>query len=493
MLPAGVFGMRWSLIASIGCLLLGVAMLPPWIPAQEKKDQAQQDAPKGPVFAAEIRPVLKKYCFECHSTQKKKAGLDLEGIAADLSPANWPEVWDQVGERLRGREMPPAKNAQPTEDERLKILDWVAHVAQLQVSCEKLTKEQLEQSTTGYTMSRRLNRTEYNNTVRDLIGLDVHPGDLLPSEGGGGEGFDNTGGTLFTTPAHMEKYLEAAELVLAALFPPAPAKDAASGDAKDKAGKKLDPVQVEAARRKLLVAVPGPNLAPHDAARQLLIPLMNRAFRRPVHDAELNRYLALFDKAMQRGDAFEQAVRLVLKGVLISPNFLFLVEPPPGKEGPYQLGQYEIASHFSYFLWASMPDEELLELAAAGKLHDPGVLRGQVRRMMQDPRCRGMAESFAVQWLGLSPLGVVVRPDSKLFPEFNDELAVRDARGNDLVSSIPSSARIGACWTSSTPITRSSMNSWRNFTKSKESRAPRCSGSSWMIPSAAASWARRAF
>ena len=211
--------MRWFLPTFIGCLLLTAAILPPWTPAQDKKDQAKEDAPKGPVFATEIRPVLKKYCFECHSTQKRKAGLDLEGIAADASPTNWPEVWDQVGERLRAREMPPAKNAQPNEDERLKILDWVAHVAQLQVSCEKLTKEQLEQSTTGYTMSRRLNRTEYNNTLRDLIGIDVHPGDLLPSEGGGGEGFDNTGGTLFTTPALMEKYLEAAELVLTTLLP----------------------------------------------------------------------------------------------------------------------------------------------------------------------------------------------------------------------------------------------------------------------------------
>ena len=117
------------------------------------------------------------------------------------------------------------------------------------------------------------------------------------------------------------------------------------------------------------------------------------------------------------------ALKLVLKGVLISPHFLFLVEPPPDKEGPYQLGHYEIANHLSYFLWASMPDDELMQLAAAGKLHDQEVLRVQVRRMIRDPRARGMAESFAVQWLGISPLGMVVRPDSKLFPEFTDELA----------------------------------------------------------------------
>src|SRR5207237_1971605 len=99
------------------------------------------------------------------------------------------------------------------------IRAWVAHVAELQVSCDKLTEEQRQKSTAGYTMSRRLNRTEYNNTLRDLFGVDLHPGDLLPSEGAGGEGFDNSGATLFTTPVLLEKYLEAAELVLGTILP----------------------------------------------------------------------------------------------------------------------------------------------------------------------------------------------------------------------------------------------------------------------------------
>src|SRR5437867_11344674 len=115
--------------------------------------------------------------------------------------------------------MPQIKSKQPTESERQKLLAWVKHVADSQVSCADLTKEQLQKSLAGYTTSRRLNRTEYNNTLRDLFGVDMHAGDLLPSEGGGGEGFDNAGATLFTTPVLMEKYLEAAELVLGALFP----------------------------------------------------------------------------------------------------------------------------------------------------------------------------------------------------------------------------------------------------------------------------------
>ena len=92
-----------------------------------------------------------------------------------------------------------------------------------------------------------------------------------------------------------------------------------------------------------------------------------------------------------------------------------------------------MASHLSYFLWASMPDDELLDLAAQGKLHDDEVLRGQVRRMLRDPRARGLADSFAAQWLGIRPLGITIRPDAKLFPEFDEELAAAMRRGDGAV------------------------------------------------------------
>jgi hypothetical protein len=88
-----------------------------------------------------------------------------------------------------------------------------------------------------------------------------------------------------------------------------------------------------------------------------------RAFRRPVEPAEVDRYLALFDKAYDRGDGFEPAVKLALQAVLISPSFLFLVEPEPEQDGVYELGDFPLASRLSYFLWATMPDEELFRLA----------------------------------------------------------------------------------------------------------------------------------
>jgi hypothetical protein len=401
---------RLPLMLAVG-LLCAAAI--PFTGSPAQTPQAQEPAPAGPSFTKEIRPLLKTYCFECHSAKKKKGGLDLERFSTDAAPIEWPELWDAVKDRLVSNEMPPGKSPQPKETERQKLLAYIDYVARVQVSCDKLTREQLEKSTAGYTMSRRLNRNEYNNTLRDLIGLDLRAGDVLPSEGSGGEGFDNTGGTLFTTPAHMEKYLQAAEKVVATLFP---AKDA-------KPVKGVDAKQLEAARKQLLIAGPGEQLTPRDAARTVLTKFMGRAFRRPATDKELDRYLGLFDKAIQRGDSYEQALRLVVKGVLISPNFIFLVEPAPEKEGPYRLGQYEVASHLAYFLWASMPDAELFELAAAGKLHDEATLKAQVRRMMRDPKSRGLAESFAIQWLGLRPLGPIIRPDPKLFPEFDDDLA----------------------------------------------------------------------
>src|SRR5262245_60864087 len=96
--------------------------------AQEKRQSAD---PPTPQYAKEIRPLLKTYCFECHSTKKKRGGLDLEKIGVSAAAENWPEVWDMVGDRLKSNEMPPAKSAQPKEAERQKLMAWVAHVAKL--------------------------------------------------------------------------------------------------------------------------------------------------------------------------------------------------------------------------------------------------------------------------------------------------------------------------------------------------------------------------
>ena len=159
-----------------------------------------------------------------------------------------------------------------------------------------------------------------------------------------------------------------------------------------------------------------------EAAKIDLASFARRAFRRPVGEDDVARLLSLFDHAQSRGDSFEASLRLALKGVLISPHFLFLVENQPEHEGVYPLGDFPLASRLSYFLWSSMPDEELMKLADQRRLGEPAVLHEQVRRMLKDPRSRALGENFAVQWLGITALGGASRPDPKRFPEFDDEL-----------------------------------------------------------------------
>jgi hypothetical protein len=409
--------MRWFLFTMVAVFLAIISFFPQRITGQQKNSDVSQAGLKEPLSFEKMRLVLKAYCTECHSTLKKKAGLDLERFETEKEALAHFELWKQVGERLRTKEMPPAKKKQPTEDERQQLLAWVEHVAQAQVNYAKLPKGELEALLAGPVMNRRLSRVEFNNTLRDLFGVDLHAGDLLPSEGGGGEGFDNAGATLFTTPVLMEKYLEAADLILGTLLPCPLLTD------KDQKTSPVEADKLKALRTKLICAVPDDKNSPSEAARQVLDSFLPRAFRRPITAKEVDRYLRIFENAVQRGDTFEQALKVALKGVLISPSFLFLTETPPEKKGVYRLGHYEVASHLSYFLWASMPDEELFKLASEGKLHDDAVLRQQVQRMVRDSRARNLADGFAAQWLGIRSLGTTIRPDAKLYPDFNEELA----------------------------------------------------------------------
>jgi hypothetical protein len=144
-----------------------------------------------------------------------------------------------------------------------------------------------------------------------------------------------------------------------------------------------------------------------------------------VSDEEVVGLLTLFDQARAGGAGFEDAVRVALRGVLVSPHFLFRIEEDAGGGGASPVNDNELATRLSYFLWASMPDDELFALAEAGRLREPGVLRAQVERLLADPRSRAFAESFAGQWLGVRLLETSVKPDPRRFPEFEESL--RDA------------------------------------------------------------------
>ena len=155
-------------------------------------------------------------------------------------------------------------------------------------------------------------------------------------------------------------------------------------------------------------------------ARQILARFAERAWRRPVRPAELDRLVALFGKARALGDGFEAAIETALSAVLVSKGFLYLEEGRAATPSP-RLDDWEVASRLSYFLWSTMPDRRLFDLARKGTLGRPDVLRAEVRRMLADPKAAAFADSFPRQWLQLRKVGMFA-PDRTLYPEYDEYL-----------------------------------------------------------------------
>jgi mono/diheme cytochrome c family protein len=154
---------------------------------------------------------------------------------------------------------------------------------------------------------------------------------------------------------------------------------------------------------------------PTEDAQRILKNFARRAFRRPVSDDDVAPLVKLVEAKMAGGYSFEAAMRAALKGVLVSPSFLFLREPPG------RLDDFALASRLSYFLWSSMPDDELDRLAAEGQLGQPDVLRGQVERMLNDSKAKEFTENFVGQWLGLRDIDFT-EPSHLLYPEYDEML-----------------------------------------------------------------------
>jgi hypothetical protein len=162
-----------------------------------------------------------------------------------------------------------------------------------------------------------------------------------------------------------------------------------------------------------------------DCAKRILAPLVRRAFRRNLAPADLNPFLKTFQATRSARKPFETAIAAAVRDVLLAPDFLFRLEfdaaqGAPGSAQP--VTEFELASRLSFFLWSSIPDDQLLDAAAAGKLREPKMLAREVRRMLADRRSAAVMDNFAAQWLGLRELAGVA-PDKELFPEFDTALA----------------------------------------------------------------------
>ena len=176
-------------------------------------------------------------------------------------------------------------------------------------------------------------------------------------------------------------------------------------------------------RRRLFVSRPATPDQEERSAKTILATVMRRAYRRTVTAADLSRPLALYRTARASG-GFDAGIEMALSSILVSPEFLFRVEHDPAglaANTPYRISDPALATRLAFFLWSSIPDDELLDVAIAGKLHDPAVLERQVRRMLADPRSRALVNNFAAQWLHLRNLEAIT-PDMRAFPDFDDNL-----------------------------------------------------------------------
>jgi hypothetical protein len=159
----------------------------------------------------------------------------------------------------------------------------------------------------------------------------------------------------------------------------------------------------------------------HDQAVEILSRFATRAYRRPATADEVNRLVSLVETIESKGEKVEAGIQLAMEAVLVSPKFLFRVEldSRPDSADAHPIDEYQLASRLSYFLWSTMPDEELMTLA--GKKQLAANLESQVRRMLKDPKSKALVDNFVLQWLQLERLKTV-SPDSKMFPQFDDRL-----------------------------------------------------------------------
>ena len=484
-----------------------------------------QDA-RQETFKKDLQPFLTKYCGKCHGNKDTASAEVWLGTKDAAHLLKEPATWEKTVRALETGHMPPSSQAQPTAAER-----------QLAVrSIQGIISGDCGVPNPGRVTLRRLNRAEYNNTVRDLFGFDIHPADDFPADTIG-NGFDNIGDVLSMSSLHMEQYLKAAELLAEkAIWMPDSVSKTYSADqikagegyaaerdgvlgffsngpgtvphsfprdgdyrisvkaAGQQAGDQLVklrlsvgsqaigefevkgtaskplvyqfPVNLKAGLKTVKVefindyyqpsapegqrdrnamiwsiTVEGPTNRPanlpeshraimvarpeqvgRDAAlRQIFTQFAKRAFRRPVGGDELTRILKICDEVNANQEPFERQVQVGIMACLVSPRFLFRFELDPANATIRELDDYELASRMSYFLWSSMPDEELLRLAESKELHKPEVLKAQVERMLSSVKTRELGENFAAQWLEVRKLENS-RPSAEDFPNFTPQL-----------------------------------------------------------------------
>ena len=345
-------------------------------------------------------PVLEQYCATCHNDKLKTASisfqsLDPPGQGGDAA------IWEKALRKLKDGEMPPPGRSRPDAAATESLAQWIE---------TPLDKAAADHPRPGAPPIHRLNRGEYANVIRDLLGVSIDAESMLPSDDTA-FGFDNIASALGVSSTLLERYMAAASLITAQV-----GDQAASGETS-----------------RVFICHPPVSADEMPCARSIFALLARRAYRRSVTNADLDPLLALYQQG-RKESSFNDGILRGVEAILISPSFLFRIERAPAGVVPgsaYRIGDFDLASRLSFFLWSTMPDDQLLDLAEKGRLSDDSVLEGQIRRMLADSRSNELIRNFSSQWLYLRNL-THDPPDPGDFPRFNDALAMDFLKETDL-------------------------------------------------------------
>ena len=385
-----------------------------------------------PLTSAQLNQHLEQYCYQCHQGEEGESDLDLTQLSNAEQWLEQIQIARRVRNVLERHEMPPTDEAQPEPGTRQHIL----------ATLESYLKRYLaENPATSPVVMRRLNRYEYSNAVRDLLGLkgDIYPlpektirasqSYFAPASGrfpraimvgnrtlGKNQvekqiltgvspfaidlqaegGFNNRGSELSFSPILLESFLKLGQSIVSS----------------------PEFTRYCESHERLFTISPEATIDEQAAvSRARLQQLMERAFRQRIDAATLDRYHGFFLQKLESDDSFEGAMKDTVAAILASPRFIYLVESAPNEEEEQSLTGYELAARLAMFLWSSIPDEALLETARDGSILKAEVLDQQVQRMLEDPRCQALSQNFARQWLRLDQLVTAV-PDFDRYPEY---------------------------------------------------------------------------
>ena len=348
------------------------------------EDARRADAQK--VLNEKIKPFVENYCAKCHGS-RAKAGINLQSALKNPNGESATLHFEKAAANVKVHDMPPEDSSKkPSNAERRQFIEWIGKI------------KYLAPRDPGPFVLRRLTKTEYANTLADLYGVDRSIADALPEEVVG-EGFLNSISSL-----QSELFLDIANKVIKKIIAPE--------------GKALTTVQ-----KRLFGSPPPKGANLREEARKVARSLARDAYRRPASESELDVLIDIYDLGRNNDLDHAGSLSLMLKAVLVSPQFLFITPAgePESKDKIVSLDDYQLASRLSYLLWSAPPDAELAALADKAELQKPDTLKKQVERLLKDERARALFDGFGAQWLRVNDLDGQVF-DPKTFPQMTPTL-----------------------------------------------------------------------